>query len=68
MSTTLIFGAVYLTICLFCLTMMLFEQRHSQPPSQFYRLAGILAEPLDVPEEQAEARLNSIARGLLGPT
>ena len=43
MSTTLVFGAVYVTVCLFCLTMMLFEQRHSQPPSLFYRLAGILA-------------------------
>lgn len=31
-------------------------------------LAAILADPLDVPEEQAEARLNSIARGLLGAT
>lgn len=31
-------------------------------------LAGILAEPLQVPPEQAEARLNNIARGLLGAT
>lgn len=29
-------------------------------------LAGILAEPLEVPAEQAEARLNGIARSLLG--
>ncbi|MES2821560.1 MAG: RDD family protein [Pseudomonadota bacterium] len=29
-------------------------------------LAGILAEPLQVPVEQAEARLNGIAHGLLG--
>ena len=28
-------------------------------------LAGILAEPLEVPAEQAGARLNGIARGLL---
>ncbi|VXC92533.1 conserved hypothetical protein [Pseudomonas sp. 8Z] len=31
-------------------------------------LAGLLAEPLQVPSEQAEARLNGIARGLLGTT
>ena len=31
-------------------------------------LAGILAEPLQVPAEQAQDRLNGIARGLLGPT
>ena len=31
-------------------------------------LAAILAEPLQVPAEQAEQRLNGIARGLLGPT
>jgi len=30
-------------------------------------LAGILAEPLEVPAEQAQARLNGIARGLLEP-
>lgn len=30
-------------------------------------LAAILAEPLDVPAEQAEHQLNRIARGLLGP-
>jgi len=30
-------------------------------------LAALLAEPLEVPAEQAEARLNGIARGLLGP-
>jgi len=29
-------------------------------------LAALLAEPLQVPAEQAEARLNGIARGLLG--
>ncbi|TBU96339.1 RDD family protein [Phytopseudomonas dryadis] len=31
-------------------------------------LAAILAEPLQVDAEQAEARINGIARGLLGPT
>lgn len=31
-------------------------------------LAAILAEPLQVPAEQAEQRINGIARGLLGPT
>ncbi|WP_369959883.1 RDD family protein [Pseudomonas benzenivorans] len=31
-------------------------------------LAAILAEPLQVPAEQAEQRLHGIARGLLGPT
>ena len=30
-------------------------------------LASLLAEPLDVPAEQAEAQINGIARGLLGP-
>ncbi|MGE8495894.1 MAG: RDD family protein [Pseudomonas sp.] len=31
-------------------------------------LAGILAEPLQVPPEQAEHQIHGIARGLLGPT
>ncbi|UTW09104.1 RDD family protein [Pseudomonas benzenivorans] len=31
-------------------------------------LAALLAEPLQVPPEQAEQRLHGIARGLLGPT
>ena len=31
-------------------------------------LAAILAEPLQVPAEQAEQRIHGIARGLLGPT
>ncbi|OEC33923.1 Uncharacterized membrane protein YckC, RDD family [Pseudomonas cuatrocienegasensis] len=31
-------------------------------------LAGLLAEPLDLPPEQAERHLHGIARGLLGPT
>ena len=31
-------------------------------------LAAILAEPLQVDAEQAEGRINGIARSLLGPT
>lgn len=31
-------------------------------------LAGLLAEPLDVPADHAEQHLHGIARGLLGPT
>lgn len=31
-------------------------------------LAGLLAEPLQVPAEQAEQQIHGIARGLLGPT
>jgi uncharacterized RDD family membrane protein YckC len=31
-------------------------------------LAAILAEPLQIPREQAEQRINSLARSLLGPT
>ena len=31
-------------------------------------VAALLAEPLHVPQEQAQEQLNGIARGLLGPT
>ncbi len=42
------------------------ERQASLSPARRAELAGILAEPLDVPPEQAEARINGIARGLLG--
>ncbi|MBF7729815.1 RDD family protein [Pseudomonas sp. N040] len=41
------------------------ERQHSLTPARREELAGILADVLKVPAEQAEARLNGIARGLL---
>ncbi|QEY61566.1 RDD family protein [Metapseudomonas lalkuanensis] len=42
------------------------ERQASLSPARRAELAGILAEPLSVPAEQAQARINGIARGLLG--
>ncbi|MGF6690720.1 putative RDD family membrane protein YckC [Metapseudomonas resinovorans] len=42
------------------------ERQASLSPARRAELAGILAEPLEVPPEQAQARINGIARGLLG--
>jgi uncharacterized RDD family membrane protein YckC len=44
------------------------ERAESHSSARRLELAGILAEPLQVPPEQAEQRINGIARGLLGPT
>lgn len=44
------------------------ERQASLSPARRAELAAILAEPLDVPPEQAQARINGIARGLLGST
>ena len=44
-----------------------FAERGSQlSAARRAELAALLAEPLQVPAEQAEPRLNGIARGLLG--
>jgi len=46
-----------------------FAERHSTLSSERrLELATILAEPLQVAPAQAEARINGIARGLVGPT
>jgi uncharacterized RDD family membrane protein YckC len=46
-----------------------FAERHSGLSSaRRDEVAAILAEPLQVAPEQAQAQLNGIARGLLGPT
>ncbi|MDO8697380.1 MAG: RDD family protein [Pseudomonas sp.] len=46
-----------------------FAERHSRLSSaRRDEVAAILADPLQVPPEQAQAQLNGIARGLLGPT
>ena len=42
------------------------ERQASLSPARRAELAAILAEPLEVPPEQAQARINGIARGLLG--
>lgn len=42
------------------------ERQADLSPARRAELAGILAEPLDVLPEQAQARINGIARGLLG--
>ena len=44
------------------------ERAEALSSARRLELAGILAEPLQVPPEQAEQRINGIARGLLGPT
>ncbi|MDB6145673.1 MAG: hypothetical protein JWP80_4717 [Pseudomonas sp.] len=44
------------------------ERQSSLSPARTRELAAILAQPLQIPEEQAVAQLNGIARGLLGPT
>lgn len=44
------------------------ERQGSLSGARRTELAGILAEVLEAPPEQAEARLNGIARGLLGAT
>ncbi|TRX75415.1 RDD family protein [Pseudomonas mangiferae] len=45
-----------------------FAERHaSLSAARRTELASLLAEPLEVPAEQAEARLNGIARGLVDP-
>ncbi|AHL74507.1 membrane protein [Stutzerimonas stutzeri] len=43
------------------------ERQPSLSPERRQELAAILATPLQVAPEQAEARLNGIARGLVGP-
>lgn len=46
-----------------------FAERQSQlSPARARELAAILAEPLAVAPEQAANEINSLARGLLGPT
>ncbi len=44
------------------------ERAEALSSARRLELAGILAEPLQVPPEQAEQRINGIAHGLLGPT
>lgn len=44
------------------------ERAETLSSARRLELAAILAEPLQVPPEQAEQRINGIARGLLGPT
>lgn len=44
------------------------ERQASLSPARTLELATILAQPLQIPEDQAVAHLNGIARGLLGPT
>jgi uncharacterized RDD family membrane protein YckC len=44
------------------------ERAEALSSARRLELAGILAEPLQVPPEQAEQRINGIALGLLGPT
>jgi uncharacterized RDD family membrane protein YckC len=43
------------------------ERQASLSPARVQELAEILAQPLQIPADQAVARLNGIARGLLGP-
>jgi hypothetical protein len=44
------------------------ERAQSLSSERREELASILAEPLQVPAEQAEQQIHGIARGLLGPT
>lgn len=44
------------------------ERAESLSGARRAELAAILAEPLQVPADQAERRIHGIARGLLGPT
>ena len=44
------------------------ERAQSLSSARRQELASILAEPLQVPAEQAEQQIHGIARGLLGPT
>lgn len=44
------------------------ERAEALSSARRLELAGILAEPLQVPPEQAAQQINGIARGLLGPT
>ncbi|GLZ85750.1 RDD family protein [Metapseudomonas resinovorans] len=44
------------------------ERQSDLSPARRAELAGILAAPLNVSAEQAQARINGIARGLLGPS
>lgn len=44
------------------------ERQASLSAERTQELAAILAEPLQIPADQAVAHLNGIARGLLGPT
>lgn len=44
------------------------ERADSLSSARRAELAAIIAEPLQVPAEQAEQQINGIARGLLGPT
>lgn len=44
------------------------ERQAGLSPARAQELAAIIAQPLQIPEDQAVARLNGIARGLLGPT
>jgi len=44
------------------------ERQSGLSSARSSEVAQLLAEPLQVPPEQAQAQLNGIARGLLGPT
>jgi hypothetical protein len=44
------------------------ERQANLSPARVEELAAIVAQPLQIPQDQAVARLNGIARGLLGPT
>lgn len=44
------------------------ERQANLSPARVQELAAIVAPPLQIPEDQVVARLNGIARGLLGPT
>jgi uncharacterized RDD family membrane protein YckC len=44
------------------------ERQSGLSSARNHEIAALLAEPLQVPPEQAQAQLNGIARGLLGPT
>jgi uncharacterized RDD family membrane protein YckC len=44
------------------------ERQSGLSSARCSEVAQLLAEPLQVPPEQAQAQLNGIARGLLGPT
>lgn len=44
------------------------ERQSGLSSARSQEVAALLAEPLQVPPEQAQAQLNGIARGLLGPT
>ena len=69
MSLVLIAVLALLALCLVAGAILGFAERGGQlSAARRAELAALLAEPLQVPAEQAEPRLNGIARGLLGPT